>query len=269
MNKHPRLEWLARKPLWPFNLGAIGSGPVFLRDFSHLATEFPGWAGPAHLLPWIIGAIFSGSVACLLAIEFARSRTQENFRALKDRASRAQALEDTIAENITEIVNGIILGFANKLNLTADDKSRISLYVFDTNTGLINIGRVATNPNHKPVGRKVLPTDKGCIGMAWAEGWAFVDDFGVQNYVDHEAHSGMTPEDIDKLAMKPRFLAALRVDDGVRALAVVVFESMQPNRFDEVRIRREMNVFSGYLTGTLVTLAPHLPKPLSAVAGEL
>jgi hypothetical protein len=221
------------------------------------------------LLPWLLGAIFILSVIGIVVIEVSRAKTRESYRQLKDRADRAQQLEDTIAENITEIVNGIILGFSSKLALQPDDNSRISLYVDNSSGDLVNIGRVATNPNHRLIGRKVLPKDRGCVGKAWAEGWAFVGDFGAQDYDAHGGHFGMSPEQIAGLAMKPRFIAALRIDEGARSLAVLVFESLQANRFDEVRIRKEMNSFSGFLTGTLVTLAPHLPRPLPADGGEL
>lgn len=269
MKKSPIFEWLARKPIWPFNVAAIGVGPIFLRDFSSLATAYPSWAGPIELLPHLVGAVFVGSVVGLVIVEVARSKTRESYKELMRRAERAQALEDTVAENITEIINGIILGFSAKLGLQQDDNSRISLYVEDSTGNLINVGRVATNPNHKPVGRKVLPKDKGCVGKAWGDGWAFVPNFSEENYGSHAGHFGMTAEQIAGLKMKPLFIAALRIDDGPRSLAILVFESLQENRFDETKIRKEMSAFIGYLTGTLITLTPHLPKPLSGIGREL
>ena len=205
----------------------------------------------------------------LVAVEWARSSAKESFKKLRDRAQRAQELENTVAENISEIINGIIMGFENQLRLQSDDNSRISLYVDDHSDNLVNIGRIATNPNHRPIGRKVLPKDVGCVGLAWAEGWAFVDDFGEENYDTHQGHYGMEPGIIAGLAMKPRYIAALRIDDGPRSLAVLVFESLQEKRFDEVKIRKEMNSFTGYLTNTLQTLEPHLPKPLPIDGQEL
>lgn len=128
---------------------------------------------------------------------------------------------------------------------------------------------MSTNPNHKPVGRKVLPKDKGCVGKAWGDGWAFIPDFGYEKYDEHFGHFGMTVEQISGLKMKPAFIAALRIDDGPRSIAVLVFESLQAHRFDETKIRKEMGAFIGYLTETLITLRPHLPKPLSGNGREL
>lgn len=132
MKRSPILEWLARKPIWPFNVAAIGVGPIFLKDFSSLAATYPGWAGPIALIPYLVGAVFVGSVIGLIAVEAARSQTRESYKELIVRAERAQELENVVAENITEIVNGIILGFFAKLDLRQDDNSRISLYVDDS-----------------------------------------------------------------------------------------------------------------------------------------
>lgn len=267
--RSPSWHWIAGRPRWPFDVGAILSGPFVLSDYAAWASNNPDWAGPINLLPTLIRVVFFLSIVGLILVQFARSKTKENYRQLKARADRAQALENTVAENISEIMNGIISGFEAQLKLNSGDNSRISLYVNDQSDDLVSIGRVATNPNHRHIGRKILPKDKGCVGKAWAEGWAFVADFGTENYDAHVGHYGMTTDEIAVLAMKPRYLAALRIDDGPRSLAVLVFESQQANRFDEVNIKREMIAFTGYLVETLQTLAPHLPKPLAGDGQEL
>ncbi|BDI61879.1 hypothetical protein [Qipengyuania nanhaisediminis] len=187
---------------------------------------------------------------------------------MQSRADRAQELEDTIAENISEIMNGIIAGFGQQLGWAPNENSRLSLYVDNGAEGLVSIGRVATSPNHRAVGRKVLPKDQGCVGQAWAEAWVYEGEFGGADYATHASHFGMPEAIVNGLSLQPRCLAALRIDDGPESLAVLVFESAQPNRFNEPKIKKEMIAFSGYLTGTLKTLAPHLPKPLAEAEGE-
>jgi hypothetical protein len=269
MKKQPLVEGVASLPRWPFNLGALASAPFLLEDFSSWAQAYPGWAGPFGVLQPTLILAFAICVVFLIAVHVARAMTVDSYKDLKERAKRAQELEDVIAENITEIINGIILGLVSKLGLKQDDNSRISLYVNHPSGDLVNVGRVATNPNIEKVGRKILPKNVGCVGKAWAEGWAYVRSFGEGEYVEHECHYGMKPEEIQGLAMKPQFMAALRIDDGPREIAVVVFESLQPERFDETRIRRELSSFCEYVTGTLVTLTPHLPQPLSGGREDL
>lgn len=269
MTKEQFATWLASLPLWPFNIGAVASGPFLLRDVSEFAGANPDWKGPIELIPLLILCTFVGCVFGAILIQWGRSETKESYQSLKERAGRAQELEDTIAENIEEIVNGIIAGFSNKLGLEADENSRISLYVDDGGDGLLSIGRVATNPNHRSVSRRVLPKNEGCVGQAWAEAWVFESEFGNDGYEHHASHFGMSPELIAGLSLQPQYLAALRIDDGPQSLAVVVFESLQPSRFNETKIKREMSAFSGYLTGTLKTLAPHYPKPLAGNGEDL
>jgi hypothetical protein len=204
-----------------------------------------------------------------MAVHWGRSQTKESYKSLQKRAARAQDLEDTIAENISEIMNGIIAGFSNKLGLEPDENSRVSLYVDDGLDGLLSIGRVATSPNHRAVGRRVLPKGEGCVGQAWAEAWVFEAEFGNDDYEGHESHFGMPRDVISGLSMRPQYLAALRVDDGAQSLAVLVVESLESNRFNETKIKKEMISFSGYLTGTLKTLAPHYPKPLAGNGEDL
>lgn len=261
--------FFASWPIWPFNIGAIIAGPLLLRDTSAWATANPDWAGPISLLPATVWIAFLASVIGLVVVNWCRSTTKESYRELQSRAARAQELENTIAENIAEIMNGIIAGFGNQLKLGPEENSRISIYVDNSSDGLISIGRVATNPNHRPIGRRVLSKDEGCVGRAWADAWVIETNFGIENYESHVSHFGMEQEVINGLGMKPLYLAALRIDDGPHSLAVLVFESLQADRFDEAKIRREMSAFSGYLIGTLKTLQPHMPKPLGVSGEEL
>lgn len=261
--------WWAGLPLWPFSVGAVASGPALFRDFSKLAEEYERWAGPIELIPFVIGTVFVVSLIGLIGVQWGRWLAEETISELRERAERAQELEDTIAENIREIINGIIGGFGKQLKLTPDDNSRLSLYVENGSGGLLSIGRWATNPNHETVGRRELPKNEGCVGEAWGEYWAFEENFGEENYNGHPSHQGMSPEVIERLKMRPQYLAALRIDDGAQKLAVLVFESMQADRFEEGKIKREMKAFSGYLIDTLKTLAPHYPKPLAGDGEDL
>lgn len=263
------VNWLASRPLWPFNLGAIASGPFLLRDSSAWAEDSPKWAGPIELIPWGVVIVFATCLISIAAIEWGRMRTRASYKKLQERADRAQELEDTIALNISEIITGIIGGFGRQLKLQPDDNSRLSLYVDNGSSGLLSIGRWGTNPNYESVGRKVLPKDLGCVGLAWAESWVFEGDFGTENYDQHPSHHGMAPDVIAELKMKPRYLAALRIDDSSRKLAVLVFESMQADRFEERKIKREMIAFSEPLTDTLNVLTPHLPRPIAGEGEEL
>ena len=261
--------WLASKPRWPWEVGAVLTSAFLFRDVTSMIKENPSWAGPINLLPTLVLIAFMLCIVGLCLVHWGQQSTKESYKDLQLRAQRAQDLEDVIAENITEIVNGIIAGFIGKLNLRAEDNSRISIYIDDGLGGLVNIGRVATNPNFSEVGRKILPKDEGCVGRAWAEGWVFEADFGDDGYENHQSHYGMPLAVINGLKMKPKYLAAMRVDDDIRSLAVIVFESMQPKKFDEIRVRKEMRVFSSYIVGPLRAFKPHLPRPLGGIGGGI
>lgn len=269
MKEKPLATWFAKWPLWPFSVGAVASGVALNRDLSSWSTKFPGWAGPIELFPYLVGLAFVFCLAGMIGVQWGEAAIEENYDELRDRAKRAQELEDTIAENIREIVNGIIGGFGRQLKLAPNDNSRLSLYVDNGSGSLLSIGRWATNPNHENVGRRLLPKDEGCVGQAWGEYWVFEGKFGTENYTQHPSHHGMPADVIETLSMRPQCMAALRIDDGPQKLAVIVFESMQQERFDEGEIKREMSAFSWYLTGTLKTLAPHYPKPLAGAGEEL
>lgn len=269
MKEKPVATWFAKWPLWPFSVGAVAAGVALNRDLSSLSAKFPNWAGPIELLPYLIGTAFAVCLAGMIGVQWGEAAIKESYDELRDRAQRAQELEDTIAENIREIINGIVGGFGRQLKLAPDDNSRLSLYVDNGSGSLLSVGRWATNPNHESVGRRLLPKDQGCVGQAWGEYWVFEGEFGVDNYEHHASHHGMPPEVIGNLSMRPQCLAALRIDDGPQKVAVLVFESMQAQRFEEGKIKRDMKAFSGYLTGTLKALRPHLPRPLAGDGEEI
>lgn len=254
-----------------FEIGAIGTAPFLLLDYSVIGGSVPDWKGPIAQLNWFLPVIFTVSVVGLGLNVLAQYLEGEFISHLRRKAERAQELENLIATNIREIIEGILNGFGKQVRLTDDDQTRISLYVKADANKLANIGRVSTNPNFGEIGRRTIPIEQGCVGAAWAGGWSYVKDFGEDdNFVSNQENSGISVEILNALNMKPRFLAALRIADAHgRPLAVMVVESLQEERFEETKIKSEMNKFSKLLERSILAIRPHIPKIATSIEEEL
>jgi hypothetical protein len=133
-------------------------------------------------------------------------------------------------------------------SLGTDSRTRISVYGHD-GQAFVLLGRQADNPLYTRPGRPFFRETEGCIGMAWQDGEAVVQnlpdpDQDMNNYLNEASHQCKIPRGVvRKLNMKSRayYSKAMNKPGGGNRIAVLVVESRNPTLpVEEIR---------GYLSG--------------------
>lgn len=244
------------------------AGPYITYNFVESAKSHPDWKGPLTVAGNYVHPVFWTAAAGLLTLAVLRRWAGLSYSALLKRANRAQELEDMIGENIYALVDGMLLGFAKKLNLQVNDQSRLTLYVKSENSRLTTMGRYATNPMDSGGDPHQVNANEGCVGVAWRDGWCYQADLGEWNaYARNCVAQGVGRVMTAAPKMKSRFVSALRVDDGnAMPFAVLVLESCQPRRFEESFIKAEMCNYIAFFEHSIPKLLPHMPAPSIAAS---
>ena len=161
---------------------------------------------------------------------------------------------------------------ADQLGFRGSD--RISLYRYDSGN-FVMIGRYSEQPEFKAPGRAIYPAAQGVIGQAWrsAAGRAFVNNLpdpeaDLEAYKEQNARLfGFPMEVVDGLRMRSRTIGAYVLKDwnGLGRAAVLVFESLEPNRFaDDELAEIAAGLHGEQLSLLLNVMKPQEPSPLLA-----
>lgn len=257
--------WIAkRSSMWSY-IPSIGIAPFLLRDISGFSESFPNWSGPINLVPAGLICLFLISLVATIILAYYKSKAAPAINELSSRAERAQELEDLIAENVSEFFNGILVGMTAQLNLRTVDDYRLTLYVPSSDDKLVRAGRYSTNPNYRKVGRKYIPTGEGLVSEAWQSGNAFASDLGegdkfIENAVTKYNLAERTARNLN---MKPRFLAAVRIDqkNNNEPIGVLVFESKKQKQFTKTEIYGKLSTMTVFFESSIPSLREHIPTP--------
>lgn len=136
---------------------------------------------------------------------------------------------------------------AIELNFSGCD--RISIYVHNDNQ-FLRIGRYSENPNFDKGGRPAYPDDQGCIGKAWNDDTAFVNNLpdsttNLNDYIEKLKQDWNIGKNVSrKFVMKSRTCYGCSIknaDPPTRRIAVVIFESTKATAFEEDEIRAKLS----------------------------
>lgn len=105
---------------------------------------------------------------------------------------------------------------------------RVSIYGYNESDGsLYLLARASHNPDLQKPGRQSYPGSQGYIGEVWRNGTFFRTFSGKSAARKYALNSGYSDEDLNKLSMLALGVAGLRLDDGVRQVGVLLFESLE------------------------------------------
>lgn len=192
---------------------------------------------------------------CLLIITIFNigiKRIKFDFDALKKELEQTNTRLDKVLYQVQSCINSSLVEFSKKLELDKEKNLQDRITVF----GLRNIkgkkkffglSRYSDNPNFRDLSNKEYDIDKGCMAQGYSNGWhiekgeipSFEDnkkeyeDYFRQNY-------GLSHSDVRNLSMKNRYYASISIKKGVEEKGVIVFESLKSNRFDDNRIKTEL-----------------------------
>ena len=123
------------------------------------------------------------------------------------------------------------------------ENERVNLLIHDGEDKMYLIGRYAMKTRFQKKGRSYYKDNEGVIGFAWRDGKCFVDDLPEDDF-DYAKRCvrayGMVQDDAFALRMKSRTIGAFAIRDSLeqQQVAVLVFESIEPNAFLEEDLSR-------------------------------
>ncbi len=122
------------------------------------------------------------------------------------------------------------------------DRDRISVFRhYDAPKGgvFVRIGRFSMNHEYNKPGRSVYPDVGGCLGLAWKDGTCFIPalsdpETDHRQWVQDMLRYGIPEQVSSTLTMKSRSYFGIAIADpkGTARIAVLLYESIDPNRFD-------------------------------------
>jgi hypothetical protein len=251
-------------------LAILVSGTFHSLNFADIAKKHPGWTGLADFgstIPWLAILLVSAVLALFASVLIALD--DGTIKSLKKTVEQHRAEVNEIGNSIIILFDGLLLNVARRLKLQQGSQARLSLYVHDSELDIfIACGRYSPNPVFSSPGRTTYPDDEGCIGMGWKNGWHF-DDAVPANGVARSKYNTKTyniPEDTNAaVRMKSRLYAVRRLDDAMgMAVAVLVFEAVDPNGFPEQRIRDTLDGVADDFARVIDTLRDYVPNPAQA-----
>lgn len=197
-----------------------------------------------------------------------QNRQQDELRQLRKDSDRMDTLrvslnyaQEELQESLSrthqlhvELVTTWLKGASKTLELTSRDRVTV-YYEFDEEFYLL--ARYSKNPEFGKVHRQKFPLNKGVISMAWQHEFQIERDCPDPNdeydaYKTYVANKyGYEPEKIDSLTMKSCRYAGYAIVDADEHIGVVVFESENPDFFQndiEPRIGDYCKEYQGQLS---------------------
>ncbi|MDD5021464.1 MAG: hypothetical protein PHR82_04905 [Endomicrobiaceae bacterium] len=177
-------------------------------------------------------------------------------------------------KSLQSIVYELIKLIATTLELAKkNEKSdRITVYTLYKDS-FFALARCSENPELSRINpNKIYPKNKGCISKAFQHAWWYEDEI-PESYVNNRTeYTGyMTTkynyckQDIKGMSMISNYYAAHRIDYNSEPLGVIVFESLEKNRFDETKIKQILKPLSDQLGVILHCLNEDVLKNLDKI----
>lgn len=235
--------WLVKIAKWVENYWA-----QFLTAFGSLGLALSGIMPGVQTKGWDwlrsepYGLIFLASSLMTLVGGVMTWHQTPGIPALQDKVARLEDELEHSRKGFYELLDYELQLLFESNGLTSTD--RISIYKHEGHVFTM-LGRYSSNPEYQKTGRGIYPDSEGCIGKAWREGKAFLGELPKPGtrlfYSVLEKEWNIIQEVADSLRMPSRCYAAFGINDSKgRRIAVIVFESTQPNGIKNAAIEKAL-----------------------------
>jgi len=216
-----------------------------------------------------IGFIFWPCLIALGYVTYNEIKNKRSISELEKLLSEYENISETLSENIKELFNGFLYKFSTaQLGFTPTE--RVTLYIHDGNQTFIPFGRYSSNTSFAKKGRPEYSDSIGCVARGWTDEWHFyqssVSPLGdEEEYIKEQKEKYMLDKStVRKMNMKSSQLCVMRLDVGKKAIAVIVVESINPNKYVEDEIKTTLSYQKEYLAQMILILNKYIPKPSNA-----
>lgn len=250
------VDWLGRNASPPLAFATAVAGAFLTYDWAVARVNYPSFAGPIEIVEGWIGVVFFCFAVAAFTSSYAQSRLTPSLVTLKGKV-------DLIGENLRTFCDGLMADLANKLAITGNDQSRISLYIHDGEQHFVLCGRYSPNPVLKKPGRPFYPDHQGCIAEGWRQNWFFENQLGVRKtYQTNTLARYQIGGDIfERLTMKSQMYGVKRIDCNNKAIGLIVVESLRQDRFDDDTLRVALEEAAVQCANILNSFRDYVPTP--------
>jgi hypothetical protein len=216
-----------------------------------------------------IGFVFWPCLISLGYITYVESKNKKTITQLKNIIEEHKKVSETLSENIKELFNGFLYKFSTT-QLQFSTTERVTLYVHDGNDTFIPFGRYSSNPEFAKKGRHEYPDSIGCVAKGWTDQWHFYKSANCpmknedKYIVEQEKKYSLDKGTVRLLKMKSSLLCVLRLDVGCEPIAIIVVESINPNKYEEDELKNSLLTQQAYLAEMIFRLKKYIPKPSNA-----
>jgi hypothetical protein len=175
-----------------------------------------------------------------------------DFKQQSKKMSDIEQQLNSVLVQVQSCIYSYLIEFSKKLGLEKEpvQQDRITVFGLRNVAGtkkFFGLSRYSDNPNYRDLSNKEYDTQKGCMAKGYSNGWhiekgnipSFEDK--PREYEDYfRKNYKLSHADVRSLTMKSRYYASISIKKGTEEKGVLVFESLRPNRFDENKIKIEL-----------------------------
>lgn len=249
-------DWVGKFALPPLALATAVSGAFLTYDWQDSARLHPGSATFLLLMDVWIGTVFFFFAITSFVVTVIQSVSRPSMMILQRKV-------DLVGESLRTLCDGLMTDLSAKLGIAAQDQSRVSIYIHDSDSSFVLLGRYSPNPLLRKPGRTSYPDDQGCISKGWQHGWWFENGLGNGSHYTRNTENryGIPASDIPKFAMKSKLFGVHRVDHAGDPMAVVVVESMREDRFQSPTLEATLQQFVADYAPIIRAFRDYAPRP--------
>ncbi len=207
-----------------------------------------------------------------------------DFKNLENKLKLSESRIDHVLNLVQSCIYSSLVEFSKKMELDKEDiqQDRVTVFGLRDITGtkkFFGLSRYSDNPNFRELSNKEYDTKKGCMAKGYSNGW-YVERGNIpsfeespKEYEDYfRQQYGLSHSEVRNLSMKSRYYASISIKKGAEEKGVLVFESLRSNRFDDSKIKTELEYLAskvGDLMELLDMKEERVSQPVMAYISNL
>lgn len=204
-----------------------------------------------------------------------------DFKNLEEKLEKSNQYLDFVLAQIQSCIDNSLIEFSRKMKLEQESEKQDRISIFglknvNNKKSFFGISRYSENPNYRGLSNKEYDTQKGCMAKGYCNGW-HIEKGNVASFEENpkeyenyfRQHYGLSHADVRNLSMKSRYYASVSIKRGAEEKGVLVFESLQADRFDEDMIRPELENLANKISDLMELLEMKEEKVSQAVMKDI
>lgn len=175
-----------------------------------------------------------------------------DFKQLSEQLAETETRLNSVLGQVQSCIYSSLVEFSKKMELEKEDiqQDRITVFGLRNVDGVkkfFGLSRYSDNPNYRELSNKEYDIQNGCMARGYSNGWHVergnIPSFeeSPKEYEDYfRQQYGLSHSEVRNLSMKSRYYASISIKKGAEEKGVLVFESLRSNRFDDSKIKTEL-----------------------------